>query len=51
MQGKKPTFEQRKLLTKHKLDTYKWLVQKDSPDKIQLINKDTGEIITIKKSA
>lgn len=43
MNGKKPTREQRKLIMKNKLDTYKWLVFKDTSDELHLIHKETGE--------
>lgn len=49
MKGKKATREQRKLISKAGLDTYVWMVQKDAPTFIQLLNKDTGEIKTIQK--
>lgn len=37
--GKKPTREQRKLLQKWKLDTYSWLVVKDTPTEIVLVHR------------
>jgi len=49
MQGKRPTREQRKVLTKNKLDTYKWLVQKDMKDSLQVVNVDSGEKKVISK--
>ena len=49
MQGKKPTYEQRKFLQSKGLDTYKWLVQKDSTEWMQLINKETNEVIKVDK--
>lgn len=49
MKGKKPTREQRKLLQENKLDTYKWYVQKDTPNEMQLVHADTGEIKIVKK--
>lgn len=49
MQGKKPTYEQRKFLSSKGLDTYMWLVQKDSTKWMQLINKETNEVIKVDK--
>ena len=37
--GKKPTREQRKLLQKWKLDTYSWLVVKDTPTEMVLVHR------------
>jgi hypothetical protein len=37
--GKKPNREQRKLLTKAKLNTQDWLVERDTPEKIVLVHK------------
>jgi hypothetical protein len=46
--GKKPSREQRKLLQKWKLDTYSWLVVKDTPTEMVLVhrhNERTKKII------
>lgn len=37
--GKKPTREQRKLLQHWKLDTYSWLVVKDTPTEMHLVHR------------
>ena len=37
--GKKPTREQRKLLQQWKLDTYSWLVVKDTPTEMVLVHR------------
>ena len=47
--GRKPTYEERKFIEKAGLDTYKWLVQKNVLESMQLINRETGEIRTISK--
>lgn len=49
MQGKKLTYEERKILDEFGIDTYTWLVQKHTDWEMQLINKVTREekIITI----
>lgn len=49
MQGKKPSYEERKILQAEGLDTYVWLVQKNSPKFIQIVNKETGEIKKLEK--
>ena len=49
MNGKKPTREERKVLEKHGLDTYVWLVQKNTKDWMQIINSETGEVRKIDK--
>lgn len=43
MQGKRPTREQRKILERNKLDTYKWLVQKDTTSQLHIINSESKE--------
>ena len=47
MQGKKPTYEERKILEKNDLDTYEWLVQKHSTEFLKLVNKESGEVIRV----
>lgn len=42
--GKKPTREQRKLLQKWKLDTYNWLVVKDTPTEMVLVHRHFDSI-------
>lgn len=37
--GKRPTFEQRKLIEKSKLDSTMWLVVKDTPSEMVLIHR------------
>jgi hypothetical protein len=37
--GKKPTREQRKLMEKWKLDSAMWLVVKDTPERMELVNR------------
>ena len=47
MKGKKPTYEERKLITKAGLDTYEWLVQKDTSTIIQLVNRNNDKEIAV----
>ena len=47
--GKKPTYEQRKLLTANGYDPYAWLVIKDTPQFMQIASREGGAIITIEK--
>jgi len=49
MQAKKPTYEQKKILEKLKLDPHQWYVQKDNISFIQIRNTETGEIRKIEK--
>ena len=39
MKGKKPAYEERKLIERAGLDTYEWLVQKDTSSIIQLVHR------------
>ena len=41
--GKKPTYEQRKLIAKWKLDTRAWLVVKDTPSEMLLVHRDSDK--------
>ena len=45
--GKKPTREQRKLLQKWKLDTYNWLVVKDTPTEMVLVHRHSDSTTKI----
>ena len=49
-QGKKPTYEQRKLLAAYGLNTYDWLVSKDTSGKMVLVHRYTDQIRTIPKN-
>ena len=42
--GKKPTREQRKLLQQWKLDTYSWLVVKDTSTEMVLVHRNFDSI-------
>ena len=48
--GRKATREERKLIQQAKLDTYVWLVQKNTPEQLFLIHKDTAEVKIIEKA-
>ena len=45
--GKNPTREQRKLMEKWKVNTYDWLVERETPTELVLIHRhfDTKKII------
>lgn len=43
--GKTPTREQRKVLEAWKLDTRKWLVVKDEPEKMVVVHRDSDKTI------
>lgn len=49
IRGRKPTYEERKILTTNGFDTYAWLVTKNTPTFIELMHRTTGEIKTIDK--
>ena len=49
MNGKKPTREERKIFEKNGLDTYKWLIQKNAKDWMQVVNIETKEERVIQK--
>ncbi len=51
MHGKKPTREQRKILTSLGLSCSDWLVQKNTPDLLQLANRYSGKVRQYQKSA
>lgn len=40
--GKKPTKKQCIMLSKHKLDPKKWLIVRDSPDCLEIVNRYSG---------
>ena len=37
--GKKPSYTQRKLIEKWKLDAHVWLVVKDTPDEMHIVHR------------
>ena len=47
MKGKKPTYEERKLIERAGLDTYQWLIQKHTSEIIQVVNKDDKNDIAV----
>lgn len=49
IRGRKPTYEERKLLTAYGHDTYEWLVTKNTPLFIEIVNRETGKILIIEK--
>ena len=49
MNGKKPTFNERKILERDGYDTRKWLVQKNTSEFLQIVNKDTKEEVKVYK--
>lgn len=49
MKGKKPTYNQKKYLKSKGLDSHNWLVQKDTPDFMQIVNRYSGRERTYKK--
>ena len=49
IRGRKPNYEERKILMKAKLDTYVWLVTKNTQTYLELCNRNTGEILILEK--
>ena len=49
MNGKKPTYAERKILERNGLNALEWLVQKNSPTFMQLVNRESGEVRKIEK--
>lgn len=49
MMAKKPTYNQKKFLKANRLDPFNWLVQKDTPEFMQIIHKYSGTVRKIKK--
>ena len=49
MRGTKPTYNQKKFLRSKRLDPSNWLVQKDTPEFMQIIHKYSGNERVIKK--
>lgn len=47
--GKKPTYEQRKLIQRSGLDTYDWLVAKDTSTELVLVHRHLDQTKTIPK--
>lgn len=47
--GKKPNREQRKIIEKHGYNSSDVLVIKDTPDEMQLVNRNDSSVITLKK--
>lgn len=47
MKGKRPTRNQRFILEQNNLNTYKWLIQKDTPTMVQVVNVDNPKDIRI----
>lgn len=50
MKGKKPTYNQRKFINAHRLNSNNWLVQKDTPEFMQLVYRyDDNKTRVLKK--
>jgi hypothetical protein len=47
--GKKPTYEQRKIMQRNGIDTYMWLVQSETPNELRIIHRETKEVKVIDK--
>lgn len=49
IRGRKPTYEERKIISKAKYDTYTWLVTKNTSKMLEIVHRETGEVKTIEK--
>lgn len=49
IRGRKPTYNERKILMANGYDPHQWLVTKDTPEMIELMNRENGEIVQIDK--
>ena len=47
MMAKKPTYNQKKFLRANRLDPFNWLVQKDTPEFMQIIHKYSATFFLI----
>ncbi|OHW62185.1 hypothetical protein EUAN_12540 [Andreesenia angusta] len=48
-QGKKPTSRQKQLMTDERLDCKQWLVTKDTPNLMEIVNRHNGLVKEIQK--
>lgn len=51
MHGKRPTLAQRKLIEKFKLNSDNWLIQKDTPEFMQIVHRHSDTVRRIPKGA
>lgn len=49
MKGKKPTVRQGKLMLERGMNWEEWLTQKDTPELLQVVHRDTKEVVVLKK--
>lgn len=49
VRGRKPTYEERKIIAKANYDTYTWLVTKNTSKMLEIVHRETGEVKTIDK--
>lgn len=49
MKGKKPTNNQRKVIERNGLDPTRWYVQKDTPNRMQVVDTHSGETKELSK--
>lgn len=47
----RPTYRQKQIMDKQKLDMKDWLVSKETSTELKIVNKASGRTRTIKKSA
>lgn len=49
VRGRKPTYEERKILAAKDYDTYSWLVTKNTSTILEIVHRETGEVRQINK--
>ena len=47
--GRKPTYQERKIINKNGFDSYEWFVQKNTNEFLVIVNKTTGKVESIQK--
>lgn len=47
--GKRPTVAQRNFIENEKLKSSDWLITKDTPDLMELVNRDSKKVIELYK--
>ena len=45
--GKKPTYEQRKLIERWGLDAHDWLVIKDTPEQMEIVHRHSDKTVRV----
>lgn len=49
--GKKPTRQQKKMISENGKNPQNWLVERETPQELVIIHRETGRLITFPKGA